>query len=164
MTQEESVSFSIGEAARRLGLSVSTVRYYDREGLLPDLGRSPAGRRRFTDKDLNALEMILCLKRSGLPLKSIHQYIAWLQEGDATLEERRALFTARRRDVRTQVEELTGVLDVIEYKCWYYERAVELGSEQAVLNLSSGRVPERMRALHARVAGREGREREHCAP
>lgn len=156
------MSFSIGEAARRLGLSVSAIRYYDREGLLPDLGRSPAGRRRFTDKDLSALEMILCLKRSGLPLKSIHQYMAWLQEGDATLEQRRALFAARRRDVRTQMDELEGVLGVIEYKCWYYERAVELGGERAVLVLPPERVPAAMRDLHTRMAGHEpGGRHEH---
>ncbi|CAM2905446.1 MerR family transcriptional regulator [Actinomyces slackii] len=146
------MTYTIGEAASRMGIATSTIRYYDKEGLLPTLSRTTGGNRRLTDEDLGALEMIVCLKTSGLPIRGIRQYMSWLSEGDATLPQRLVLFRQRRQDILEQIDRLRSALEIVEYKSWYYERAMELGGERAVLEMDLARVPEAWRTLHSRVA------------
>ena len=87
-----SVSYSIGEVAAITHLSVPTIRYYDKEGLIPDLKKDPAGVRCFDDHNLGALEMINCLKTAGMSIKDIRTFMQWTLEGDTTLEKRLDFF------------------------------------------------------------------------
>jgi len=141
------MSYSIGAVAERMGLPTSTLRYYDKEGLLPDVGRTDSGLRVFDEGDLQSLRMIECLKKSGLSIKDIKQFMDWCQEGDATIEKRRAMFYERRRAVQQEMDQLQHTLDVIEYKCWFYDTAVEKGSTEAVRSIPSEELPPRMRRL-----------------
>ena len=79
---------TVGQAAKKGGVTVRTLQYYDKEGLLPFAKRNKAGRREFTDDDLGYIEVIDCLKKSGIPIKDIAQFIDWCMEGDSTLDER----------------------------------------------------------------------------
>ena len=103
--------------AKKLGLSASTLRYYDKEGLLPFVERSDGGARLFSEKDFGWLKVIECLKRSGLSIKEIKSFTEMAQRGDASLTERLALFTARRAAVRGMIEELRETLAVLDFKC-----------------------------------------------
>ena len=67
--------YTVGEMARFLNVSASTLRYYDKEGLLPFVERSNSGIRMFSDKDYEWLKIIECLKKSGLSIKEIRSYI-----------------------------------------------------------------------------------------
>ena len=92
--------YTVGEMARFLNVSASTLRYYDKEGLLPFVERSNSGIRMFSDKDYEWLKIIECLKKSGLSIKEIRSYIDMTKRGDDSLEERLQLFEERKKDVK----------------------------------------------------------------
>ncbi|MDO4667734.1 MAG: MerR family transcriptional regulator [Streptococcus sp.] len=131
------MTYSIGEIAKKFNLSVSTLRYYDKEGLIPNLEKSKSGIRIFNDFSISSLVTVECLKRSDMPLKDIKQFIEWCKEGDATLEKRRDMFLERRLLVEQQIQKLNKTLDYINHKCQYYEKAVNDGSEKNVLQTIS---------------------------
>lgn len=141
------MTFSIGAAAKMTGVPASTIRYYEREGLLPSLGRSEGGQRTFEPEDIEALEMIGCLKMSGMPIRDIALFMERCSEGDETLRERLEMFLERRTAVRQQMTELQQTLDIIEYKCWYYQTAMDAGTEQAVRIMPLEQIPENMAKL-----------------
>ena len=126
--------YTIGEVSKKTGLSQYTLRYYDREGLLPDVSRGAGGTRRFSEEDLAWLGLVGCLKASGLSIKEIRRYIELSAGGDGTLELRREIIRARRAALEAQMEELRRTLEVLEYKCWYYDTAIAAGSEEAAKN------------------------------
>ena len=121
--------YSIKEVADILGLPASTIRYYDKQGLLPFVERSDSGYRRFSESDIELLRIIECLKKTNMPIKDIRQFTAWLQQGDASIEQRQQMFLERRRAVEEQIEQLQETLKVIDDKCWYYDGILNTCSE-----------------------------------
>lgn len=148
--------YSIGEAAQRMHLSAPTLRYYDKEGLLPFVDRSAGGARMFKESDFEWLRLIECLKSTGMPIRDIKQFIDWYMEGDTTLPQRRDMFYARKRAVEAQIEMLQATLDMIDYKCWYYDTAVAAGSSRALQALKPEELPVEVSRLKARIAARCG--------
>lgn len=122
--------YTIGDAAKELGMPASALRYYDKEGLLPHMNRSGSGIRMFTEDDFEWIRFIERLKMSGMPIKEIKSYIDLYEQGDETLEQRRDLIYARRAAVEEQMVQLQQTLDFITYKCWFYDKAVETGSAE----------------------------------
>lgn len=143
--------YTVGEIARVFNVSASTLRYYDKEGLLPFVERSNSGIRMFSDKDYEWLKIIECLKKSGLSIKEIRSYIDMIKRGDDSLEERLQLFEERKKDVERQMEELQKTLDLLNYKCWYYETAIQDQSEDRVRSLSIEELPEEYRNIKNRI-------------
>lgn len=137
--------YTVGETARILNMSTSTLRYYDKEGLLPFVERSSGGKRLFKDEDFNWLFIIDCLKKSGLSIKDIKKYIDMTLKGDETIEDRLELFQKQREKVINQMKELQDTLDTLEYKCKFYETAKQLGSVDAVKNTLDAEIPEKLR-------------------
>lgn len=137
--------YTVGEAAKILNVAPSTLRYYDKEGLLPFVERSSGGIRVFKESDFSWLFLVECLKKSGLSIKDIKNYIILTQKGDETIEERLEMFKNQREKVMQQMKELQETLDVLDYKCWYYETAKEKGSTSAVKNLPNEEIP---KSLH----------------
>lgn len=121
--------YTIKEVAEKTNLPASTIRYYDKQGLLPFVERSESGYRIFSENDIGLLNIIECLKLTGMPIKEIKQFTLWLQQGDDSLPERYQMFLDRRKAVEKQIEQLHQTLKVIDYKCWYYETAIEAGTE-----------------------------------
>lgn len=120
--------YTIGEISKMLNVAPSTIRYYDKEGLLPFLERSKSGKRIFKDSDYEQLQIINCLKSTGLSLKDIKDYIYMSIEGDKTINERLQIFLKQREVVKQQIKELQTTLDIINFKCWYYETAKKAGT------------------------------------
>lgn len=143
--------YTVGEIAKVFNVSASTLRYYDKEGLLPFVERSNSGIRMFSDKDYEWLKIIECLKKSGLSIKEIRSYIDMIKRGDDSLEERLQLFEERKKDVERQMEELQKTLDLLNYKCWYYETAIQDQSEDRVRSLSIEELPEEYRNIKNRI-------------
>lgn len=137
--------YSIGEVANMMGVPASTLRYYDREGLFLNVKRSNGGIRVFSDVEVETLKVIVCLKITGMEIKDIKQFLDWCSEGDQTLEQRRDMFYERKAIVEKQMEELQKTMEMIQYKCWYYETACEAGTEDAPKNISIDDLPENMR-------------------
>jgi DNA-binding transcriptional MerR regulator len=134
--------YSIGEVANKLNIPTSTLRYYDREGLLSNVKRTSGGIRIFSDMEISALSMVECLKATGMQLKDIKRFLDWCMEGDKTLEKRRDMYFERKEAVKKQMEELQNTMDVIEYKCWYYETACAAGTEAAPRNIPTEQIPD----------------------
>ena len=123
------MKYSIGEVAAELNLTPSTIRYYDKEGLLPFIERRDSGVRIFSDSDIAMLKIIECLKKTGMPIKDIQKFSNWCLDGDNTLQERYDMFLERKKIVEQQIYELQKSLELIEHKCWYYKTALEAGTE-----------------------------------
>lgn len=135
------MNYSIGEISKMTGLPISTLRYYDKEGLFPDIDRSTGGIRVFTDNEIGAIKTIECLKSSGLSIQEIKQYMQWYKEGDDTLQKRHDLFYDRLTALEEQMKELQKIMAIIKFKCWYYDQALSLGSEQPLKNQPPSKLP-----------------------
>ncbi|MFP3729134.1 MerR family transcriptional regulator [Priestia filamentosa] len=122
-------TYSISEVAKELNLTTYTLRYYDKEGLMPFVERTSNGTRLFKESDINALKIIECLKATGMPIKEIKDFIDWCSDGDATLQQRYDMFTERKAIVEAQMEELKKTMEVIDHKRWYYKTALDAGTE-----------------------------------
>lgn len=126
----EEAKYTIKEVAAMMHVPASTIRYYDKEGLLPFVKRMESGYRIFSEKDVATLRIINCLKKTGMPLKEIRQFSGWLEEGDASLPKRYEMFLERRQIVEAQIAEMQEILDTINRKCQYYETAIAAGTEK----------------------------------
>ncbi|MFT8705465.1 MerR family transcriptional regulator [Bifidobacterium aquikefiricola] len=132
--------YSIGEVAQIMGLSTSAIRFYDRKGLLPFVHRDSAGRRVFQQDDLNFIEAICCLKKSGVPIKDIGHFVRLCMQGDATLHERYDYLDGEERALEGRIAELQGQLDFLRYKKWYYKTSIEAGTESIHMDPQTGHV------------------------
>lgn len=126
------MAYSIGQVAEKTGLSAYTLRYYDHEGLMPFIQRNPAGRREFSEHDLDMVDLITCLKATGMTLKDIRHFVEIAMEGDRTLNERLALFRKQRDQVDQQIAQLQAYRRKVDYKVRYFEACCEAGTEAAV--------------------------------
>lgn len=126
----EYMPYTIKEAAELMHVTPTTLRYYDKQGLLPFVKRKESGYRIFSDNDILMLRVIECLKRTGMPIKDIRQFTDWVLQGDASLQQRYHMFLERRRVVEEQISRLQKTLEFINHKCWYYETALAAGTEK----------------------------------
>lgn len=125
------MSYTIKRVSEMTGLSIPTLRYYDQEGLLPDLQRKPSGYRVFSDQDLEAIELIECFKQSGLTIREIKHFMSLVKQGDATLAERLAIFQAHVVGLEEKLAALQAALAHSRKTLEFYEAAVEAGSLEA---------------------------------
>lgn len=88
--------YTIGEMAKMLGVPASTLRYYDKEGLLPSVARSSGGIRQFRESDIEWLRVIGCMKKAGMSIKDIRQYLELSMQGNNTIDTRLAMFRHQR--------------------------------------------------------------------
>jgi len=123
------MNYSISEAAKRMNTMPYTLRYYEKEGLLPFIDRNANGIREFKESDFEWLALIECLKGTGMPIKEIGEFISWCMEGDSTLQKRLDMFLKQKDELEKKMAELQKYLDKIDYKIWYYTTAVEAGTE-----------------------------------
>ncbi|ASR45507.1 MerR family transcriptional regulator [Paenibacillus kribbensis] len=123
------MGYTIGEVANKMGVSAYTLRFYDKEGLLPFVDRNKSGNRDFKESDFEWLAVITCLKNSGMPVKKIRQFIDMSMEGDATLRQRLEVFENHKKTVNDKISELNKYMEKIDYKIWYYQTAIDAGSE-----------------------------------
>lgn len=121
----------IGDLARRAGLSVHTLRYYERIGLLPRADRDGGGRRDYDAAILTWIGFLRRLKTTGMPLREMQRYAGLRRQGEGTGPERRALLEAHRETVRAQVHELQACLSVLDAKIDSYGAAETAGKGTA---------------------------------
>lgn len=125
------MAYSIGQVAERTGLSSYTLRYYDKEGLMPFVHRGVGGRREFTENDLDFVDLIACLKETGMSLKEIKEFVNMSLEGDSTLEARLEMFKKQRAEVLRQIEQSQRYLEKLDHKVRYFEAAQKKSSESS---------------------------------
>ena len=139
--------YTIGQVSEMFGLPISTLRYYDKEGLFPNMERQ-SGIRRFSETEIEALRVIECLKASGLEIRDIRQFMDWVKEGPSTYDKRKALFEARRDAVEAEIARLQKMLDMVKFKCWYYETALKDGNEDALNKMLPDKLPPEIQKLY----------------
>ena len=125
------MSYLIKDVAKMMNVKPSTLRYYDKEGLLPGIKRKN-GIRVFEEEDFKWLRVLNCLKNTNMPIKKIREYVELSKQGDASLEKRYALIKEQKQNILKQIEEFKYYLKEVNYKEWYYETALRLGSEAKV--------------------------------
>ena len=162
--------YTVGEMAKILNTTPSTLRYYDKEGLLPFVERSESGIRMFKDSDYEWLLVIDCLKNTGMGIKDIKRFIemviagdSTIKErlqmifiemviaGDSTIKERLQMIIRQRESVKEQMEKLQQTMDVLDYKVWYYSTADKAGTTSVPRNMPEEEVPENLRAARRRL-------------
>lgn len=123
----------------------------DKEGLLPFVERSPGGIRMFQEKDYELLKIIECLKKAGMSIKDIKTYIKLTLQGNDTIKQRLELFKNQKNVLLAQMASLQRTLDVLDYKCWFYETAKKAGTTDVPQNMTFDEIPEKYRNIHCNL-------------
>ena len=145
--------YTVGEMAKRIGVAPSTLRYYDKEGLLPFVERSSRGIRMFKDADFEWLQVIDCMKKTGMQLVEIKRFIVMAMQGDETIDERLELIAKQKERVKLQIDELNATLKTLEFKHWYYETAKNAGTTEVPRNMTLEELPEEYREVRKKLRG-----------
>lgn len=139
--------YTIGQVAEMFDLPISTLRYYDKEGLFPHMQRT-SGIRKFSDTEIEALHIIDCLKKSGMEIKDIKQFMQWCTEGPSTYQNRKELFEAQQKVLEAQMHELEKNMAMIKFKCWYYDKAIADGCEDNIKAMLPDKLPQDIQKLY----------------
>ena len=139
--------FTIGQVSEMFDLPVSTLRYYDKEGLFPELNRT-SGIRQFTEKEVEALRVIECLKKTGLQIKDIKLFMSWCMEGSSTYTKRKELSENQKKQVEKEINELNQTLDMLNFKCWYYSEVIKDGNEDRVKSMIPDKLPNSIKSAY----------------
>ncbi len=139
--------YTIGQAAEMFDLPISTLRYYDKQGLFPRLTRE-SGIRKFSDNEIEALRVIECLKKSGLKIKDIKLFMDWCVEGSSTYSNRLELIQKQKERAEAEIRQMNRALDMLKYKCWYYSQAMKDGNEDTAKALTPDGLPEDIRIAY----------------
>ncbi len=122
--------YTIREVCEKTGLTAHTLRYYEKEKLLPSVGRSAGGFRQYSDEDMEKLAMICCLKNTGMSLQEIAQFMALSREGDSTLQARCEMLKKHRESVLERMEEMQRYLDKVTRKYDFYSKRLKEYEQQ----------------------------------
>lgn len=126
----------IAEVGERYEMTPDTLRYYERIGLLPPVTRSESGIRDYSELDTRRVEFIKCMRKAGLPLEILIEYMALVQRGDSTVEARKDILKQQRAQLAAKMEEMQKTLDLLDHKIEVYEQAL-LNKERAILQLET---------------------------
>ena len=136
--------YTIGQVSEMFDLPVSTLRYYDKQGLFPGMVRV-SGIRKFSESELESLRVIECLKKTGLEIRDIKRFMDWCVEGASTYPQRKELFERQKEILEAEIAHMNRVLDMLKFKCWYYEQAIQDGNEDRVKALIPDDLPEEIK-------------------
>ena len=145
--------YTIGQVAEMFDLPISTLRYYDKQGLFPNMERV-SGIRKFSKAEIEALRVIECLKKAGMEIKDIRQFMEWCAEGPSTYPKRKAMFEERKAHLELEIANMNCALDMLKFKCWYYEQAIQDGSEDRLKALIPDDLPEEIKGAYENAHAR----------
>lgn len=113
--------YSVTQAAKLVEISEHTLRYYDDKGLFPFLQKNDAGKRLFSEADLQWAKLLECLSNSGLSIKEMQQYVELCIIGDSTVPQRYAILARQEKIVKEQIREKKRQLKLLQFKLDYYK-------------------------------------------
>lgn len=114
--------YSAKEAAKITGLSTATLRYYEKEKLLPPIARNSQKYRQYTNEDVEWIKMIQCMRTANIPIHSIKEYVALLIQGGKTLEQRFIMVQNHMEDIKKQMTNLQNAFNLTQKKLLFYEK------------------------------------------
>ena len=110
------MEYTIKEVTKKYNLSASTLRYYEKEGLLPKIKKNQSNQRVYDDDDLSWLDIIMCMRKTGMTIAYIKNYIELCQEGDNTINQRYEIFLKQKEILLLQQQELEKNIETVNYK------------------------------------------------
>jgi len=122
----------IAQVSEQFGMSVDTLRYYERVGLIPPVNRNNGGIRDYNEMDLRRVDFIKCMRGAGLAVEVLIEYVALVQQGDKTIEARKEILIEQRKLLVDRMNEMQKTLDILEHKIEVYENAVLKKEKQIV--------------------------------
>ena len=143
--------YTVCEVAKRLNLSPHTIRFYAKEGLLNFVDLDQNGNRIFKESDFERLFIIASLKRAGMSIKQIREFTILCDKGDSTIAQRLKIIMDQREAVEEQITELQDALDVLKYKTWLYEVALEAGTTAVHDNMPLEDMPKNIQKIKERI-------------
>lgn len=145
------VYYTVSEVAKRLGLSPHTIRFYGKEGLIDFVDRDQNGNRIFKESDFERMFIIASLKRAGMSIKQIKRFTELCDEGDSTIAQRLRIIVDQRESVEEQITQLQDALDVLKYKTWLYEVALQAGTTAVHDHMPLEEMPPNIRKIKERI-------------
>ena len=122
--------YSISDVAREFGISPSTIRWYEKQGLITPVKRDAGGHRYYDEGDLDWFSVIMCLKGINMPISDIKKFVKLNFMGDSTLQERLDMVRVQRTAVLDKIRELNEYLKTIDFKIMYFEECIKEGTEE----------------------------------
>lgn len=119
------MEYTIKQVSEKTGLSIFTLRFYDKEGLMPLVKRSASGIRKFTDEDIAWISLICCLRNSGMSIEKIKELMFVCMQGEEAFEDRKRILLEHKEYINQQIKQLQDSLNTIDYKLEHYK---ELGA------------------------------------
>ncbi len=114
----------IAEVSEKYGISIDTLRYYERIGLLPRVHRAENGIREYGELDLRRVEFVKCMRSAGLPVEVLIDYMQLIEQGDSTIEARKEILAEQRDLLVARIQQLQKTLDLLNHKIEVYEKAI----------------------------------------
>jgi len=124
----------IAEVSERYGISLDTLRYYERIGLIPPVNRNESGIRDYNETDVKRVEFIKCMRSAGLPIEVLVEYVGLVQQGDRTIEARKEILKVQREQLVARIKEMQKTLDILDHKIEVYKNAV-LEKEKEIVQI-----------------------------
>lgn len=118
---------TVKEVSEKYNITQDTLRYYERVGMIPEVTRTSGGIRSYQQKDLDWVELAICMRSAGLPVEVMIQYVQLCKEGESTIPARLELLQKQREALHLQRKLLDTTLDRLNYKIEKYEKAVDTG-------------------------------------
>jgi DNA-binding transcriptional MerR regulator len=125
MSAVDQATLTPAAMSERTGVSIDTLRYYEREGLLDDVARAGSGHRRYRESDVLWVEVLRCLRETGMSIEQLRYYCSLGAQGDHTEPERLRLLTDHRAKVEAQIAERYDALRLIDHKISFYRTAAD---------------------------------------
>ena len=124
--------YSAKETAKMTGLSTATLRYYEKEKLLPKIARNSQKYRQYTDEDIEWIKMIQCMRMANIPIRSIKQYVELLIQGGKTLKQRYDMVQGHIKDIENQITNLQNALILTQKKLIFYGELLQQPSYKEI--------------------------------
>jgi DNA-binding transcriptional MerR regulator len=118
---------TVKEVSEKYNITQDTLRYYERVGMIPEVTRTSGGIRSYQQKDLDWVELAICMRSAGLPVEVMIEYVQLCKEGESTIPARLELLQKQREVLHMQREQLDTTLDRLNYKIEKYEKAIDTG-------------------------------------
>ncbi|AJY75546.1 MerR family transcriptional regulator [Paenibacillus beijingensis] len=116
--------YSVSQISQMSGLPASTLRFYEKEGIIPNINRNTSGRRQYSDEDLLLLELVICLKDTGMMIEEIKQYTHLIVQGNETIGQRRGILQAHKKNVEQQMMQMKKYVEQLNQKIAVYDGLV----------------------------------------
>jgi DNA-binding transcriptional MerR regulator len=118
------MSYSIGQVSDQTGLSIHTLRYYEKEGIIPNVTRNERGIRIYETKDIEVLNFICCLRATGMNISDLKKFVSLIIKGDETIEQRIVMLEKQKENLQSEIEQLIAYQDMLDQKVNFYRKMV----------------------------------------